>query len=124
MKVRFTGRHVEFEDGDREYAEAKATALGRYHKNLHSIEIRVDMDGARLERVEMEAGIGHQHRVVGIAEAAEFRTAIDAAADHIKRQLLKDKEKDIDRKRRAPSPKLASDTGRNGTLAGETGDES
>ncbi|MHC4922924.1 MAG: ribosome hibernation-promoting factor, HPF/YfiA family [Planctomycetota bacterium] len=122
MNVRFTGRHVELEEGDREYAEAKATALGRFHKNLHEIEIRVDMDGARLERVEMEAGIGHHHRVVGIAEATEFRTAIDAAADHIKRQLLKDKEKDLDRKRRAPSPKMAPDLGR--TAIDETGDES
>jgi ribosomal subunit interface protein len=119
MNIRFTGRHVSIDPEDRRYAEEKATSLARFHRNLREVDIRVDMDGALLERVELEAGIGHHHRVVASAEAPEFRTAIDAAVDQIRRQLLRDKEKDVDRRRRAAAPKRR--TGGRSTGAPGTG---
>jgi ribosomal subunit interface protein len=99
MNVRFTGRHVGIGDTDRQYAEKKAAALGRYHRGLLDLEVRVTMDGTDLERVELEADLG-RHRAVARADAPEFRAAFDTAVDTLKRQLLKDKEKVVDRRRR------------------------
>jgi ribosomal subunit interface protein len=101
MNVRFTGRHVGISDKDRAWADEKVAALTRFHRTLGSVEVRVEKDGGLLERVELEASLGHQHRAVAKAEAAEFRTAFDLAAEGLRRQLLKDKEKVVDRRRRS-----------------------
>lgn len=105
MNVRFTGRHVGIADGDRAWAEAKAEALARFHRNLHELEVRVEKDGGLFDRVELEAHLGHQHRAVGKAEAADFRAAFEHAAEALKRQLLKDKERVVDRRRRRGTPR-------------------
>ena len=101
MNVRFTGRHVGISQEDRDWAGKKAAALGRFHKHLGDLEVRVEKDGGILERVELEAHLGHQHRAVSKAEAPEFRAAFDLAAEGLRRQLLKDKERVVDRRRRA-----------------------
>ncbi|MCK6481961.1 MAG: ribosome-associated translation inhibitor RaiA [Planctomycetaceae bacterium] len=104
MNVRFTGRHVGISDSDREWAAAKAEALSRFHRIPGQVEVRVEKDGGILERVEIEAGLGRQHRAVARAEASTFRAAFDLAAEGLKRQMKKDKERVVDRRRRAPSP--------------------
>lgn len=112
MNVRFTGRHVGIGDADREYAEGKVAALARFHRHLMDLEIRVMMDGADMERVELEADLGRT-RAVARAEAQRFRPAFDEAIEALKRQLLKDKEKVVDRRRRA-SRRNASGNGPEG----------
>ena len=67
MKVTFTGRHVGVEHEDRDYAFEKIEALARFHKHIIEVEVRVEKDGAHLERVELDAGIGHHHRVAAEA---------------------------------------------------------
>jgi ribosomal subunit interface protein len=99
MNVRFTGRHVGIGEEDREYAEAKVAVLVRYHKRLSDLEVRVMVDGSGREKVELEADIG-KHRAVAAADAPLFRTAFDRAVEALKRQLQKDKEKVVDRRRR------------------------
>ncbi len=101
MNVRFTGRHVGISEEDRAWADGKAEALGKFHRTLGSIEVRVEKDGGLMERVELEASLGHQHRAVAKAEAAGFRAAFDLAAEGLRRQLLKDKERVVDRRRRS-----------------------
>jgi ribosomal subunit interface protein len=107
MNVRFTGRHIAVEDEDRAYALKRVEHLARFHPKLVDLEVRVDMDGAILERVELEAGIGHHMRAVASAEAPEFRAAFDQAVDSLKRQLVKDREKRRTVRRRA-APKGAA----------------
>jgi len=100
MNVRFTGRHVGIGDGDRAYAEKKIGALLRYHRGIEDVEVRVMMDGSVLEKVELQADLGHS-KLVSAAEAAEFRPAFDKAVEVLKRQVLKDKERVVERRRRA-----------------------
>jgi len=100
MNVRFTGRHVGIVEKDRDYAEGKAVALSRYHHRILDLEVRVTMDGSVVERVELQADLGRR-RAVAVAEAPEFRAAFDAAVEALKRQLLKEKEKVVDRRRRS-----------------------
>ncbi len=111
MNVRFTGRHVGIGDADRAWAEAKAEALARFHRNLRDLEVRVEKDGGLFERVEIEASLGRQHRAVGKAEAPEFRTAFEHAAEALKRQILRDKERVVDRRRRPGSPRRGTPGG-------------
>jgi len=103
MNVRFTGRHVGISEEDRSWAGRKAEALARFHPKVGDIEVRVVMDGAMLEQVELETSLGRQHRAVSKGEAEEFRAAFDLAAEGLRRQLQKDKEKVVDRRRRSSS---------------------
>ena len=102
MNLRFTGRHVGIGEADRTYAEKKAVGLARYHRHLMDLEVRVTRDGTAEERVELEADLGRT-RAVARADAPEFRAAFDAALESLKRQLLRDKEKGVDRRRRRAS---------------------
>jgi ribosomal subunit interface protein len=100
MNVRFTGRHVGIGAGDRAYAEKKIGHLVRYHRGIEDVEVRVMMDGSVLEKVELQADIGSS-RLVSAAESSDFRPAFDKAVEVLKRQMLRDKEKVVDRRRRA-----------------------
>jgi ribosomal subunit interface protein len=99
MNVRFTGRHVGIVDEDRDWARAKIEALHRYHRRLLDLEVRVMLDGKGRERVELEADLGRQ-RFVAHSDAPGFRAALDGAVEVLKRRLLRDKEKVVDRRRR------------------------
>jgi ribosomal subunit interface protein len=101
MNVRFTGRHVGIPEADRDYAERKIGSLVRYHRGLRELEVRATLDGGVLETVELEASLG-RHRVVAEGRGEGFRPALDGAVEALKRQLLKDKEKRVGRRRRAP----------------------
>ncbi len=101
MNVRFTGRHVGIGDADRGYAERKVAALVRYHRGIEDVEVRVMMDGSVLEKVELQADLGHC-KLVCAAESSSFRPAFDKAVEVLKRQVLKDKERVVDRRRRSP----------------------
>ena len=100
MNVRFAGRHIGLSEDDRAWAEGKVEGLSRFHRDLGAMEVRVELDGGLFARVELEANLGHQHRAVVKVEAADFRTAFEQAAEALKRQLQKDKEKVVDRRRR------------------------
>src|SRR5690242_4777009 len=100
MNVRFTGRHVGIADRDREYAEAKIAALGRYHAGILDVEIRVMMDGTILEKVELQADLGRS-KPVAAAESPSFRPAFDKAVEILKRRLLRDKERSVGKRRRS-----------------------
>jgi len=101
MNVRFTGRHVGIGDADRAYAEKKIGALVRYHSGIEDVEVRVMMDGTVLEKVELQADLGHC-KLVAVAESPSFRPAFDKAVEILKRQVLKDKERVVDKRRRSP----------------------
>lgn len=109
MNVRFTGRHVGISEEDKAWAVSKAEALARFHPRVGDFDIRVELDGSRLERVEIETSLGRQHKAVAKAEAPDFRTAFDKAAVGLKRQLKKDKERVVDRRRRASAPRRGSE---------------
>ena len=99
MNIRFTGRHVGIPDADREWLERKVEGLSRFHRHFQDLEIRVEMDGELLERVELAANLGHQHRAVAKVEAAGFRAAFEKAAAALKKQLVKEKDKVVGRRR-------------------------
>lgn len=107
MNVRFTGRHVGIKDEDRAWASRKIVALGRYHRGIEDVEVRVMMDGSVFEKVELQADLG-KARMVAAAESRTFRPAFDKAVETLKGQLLRDKERVVARRRRSTG--LGGDT--------------
>ncbi len=101
MRIQFTGRHVGLTAEDREHAIQRIEALTRFNDHLGDVEIRVGLDGAILERVEIDVGLGHHHRAVAVAEAPDFRRAFDDAVKGLRRQIQKDKGKAESRRRRS-----------------------
>ncbi len=104
MNVRFTGRHLDIVEADRVYAREKLENLARFHRRLDEVECRVGMDGGILERVELEALIGGAGRAVAVEEGEHFRDVFDAALKGLRRQLLREKESRVDRRRRGTPP--------------------
>jgi ribosomal subunit interface protein len=100
MNVRFAGRHVGIGTEDRAHAEERLLNLGRYHRGVLDVEVRVAMDGRVLEEVELQADLG-KRRIVAAFEAPEFREAFDGALEAMKSQLLRDKEKKVGKRRAA-----------------------
>ena len=100
MNVRFTGRHVGIGEKDRSYAEEKIADLGRYHRGIEDVEVRVMMDGSVLEKVELQADLGRS-KLVCAAESSTFRPAFDKAVEVLKRRMVRDKERVVGRRRRA-----------------------
>jgi len=100
MNVRFAGRHVGIDASDRAYAETRIDALARFHRRIMDLEVRVMLDGKGRETVELAADLGRR-RAVSRSDAPGFREAFDDAVEALRRQLLKDKEKVVGRRRRA-----------------------
>lgn len=111
MKINFTGRHVGVDGKEREYALGKIEALARFHRHIEDVEVRVSMDGNVLEKVELDAGLGHHLRAAAMAEADNFRKAFDGALAGLRRQIQKDKSKQTDRRRTGVNAKRTSSRG-------------
>lgn len=98
-------------DALREYAEAKASKLERFHDSLEKIEVLIGHQGDEKE-VEM---IAHQRRgqpIVGSVTHEDPMAAIDLVIDKMTQQLRRMKDKAQDKRKRServPAPPLPSD---------------
>ena len=97
MRVTVTGRRMDVSESLREYANQKASKLGRFYNRVHSVEVIFDLDGAD-HRCEIIARADHHMTFVAKEEHEEPHVSLDAAVKNLERQLTRHKEKFRNRK--------------------------
>ncbi|MEX1050387.1 MAG: ribosome-associated translation inhibitor RaiA [Gemmatimonadales bacterium] len=89
MQIRITARHSEIPADVRERAEDTLTRLGRLAPRPVRAAAVFDLDHQR-HIVELQMHLPRQGLLVAKAEATEFRTALDRAADKLRHQIEKE----------------------------------
>lgn len=121
MRIGFTGKSVNLDDRQREYAERKLQKLARHfssareaqlahtvQRNWHRVEVQVDLDGTLL-RAE--------------ARDADVLAAIDQVANKLEEQVRRLKSKIKNHKGRADAPTVAAVLAETPEEPGTTGEE-
>lgn len=92
MRTTVTARHCEISDELRNRAEAVVGKVARLANRPHLAEVIFDTDhGDKV--VELKLTLARGQVRIAKAEAADFRTALDRAADKIRNQLDKTEER-------------------------------
>jgi ribosomal subunit interface protein len=92
MRTTVTARHCEISDELRNRAEAVVGKVARLANRPHLAEVIFDTDhGGKV--VELKLTLVRGQVRIAKAEAADFRTALDRAADKIRNQLDKTEER-------------------------------
>ncbi len=99
MQINVSGHHVDVTDALRSYVEAKLDRLERHSDRINHMDVILSVEKQRQKAestVRMAGG-----ELFADAESDDLYAAIDALADKLDRQLIKQKEKSQDRKRAA-----------------------
>jgi len=97
VQISVTGRHVEFTEPMRQYAEEKLTKLTRFYDRIDKIDVVLDQQPTK-HRLEVVMHGGHKTTFVAQVEAGEYHEAVDLIVEKLERQLNKHKEKYRNRK--------------------------
>ncbi|MBI4501295.1 MAG: ribosome-associated translation inhibitor RaiA [Gemmatimonadetes bacterium] len=89
MKTRITARHCEIAPDLRERANALMERVSKLSHRPQRGQVIFDDDHQR-KVVELILHLPRAQTRVASAEAADFQTALDRAAEKLKRQLVKD----------------------------------
>ncbi len=92
MKVSITHRHMPMTDRMRQYAEERATRLGKYFDRVLKLEVILSHEKER-HIAEVIATTAHGEQLVGHAVKDDMCAALDIATDKLERQIVKVKEK-------------------------------
>lgn len=106
MRVLLSSKSTQISDRQRDYAEKKLTKLSRYfngarnanlthsvQRNLHTVEVMVDLDGVLVRAEE---------------RSPDFFVSVDVATDRLEKQVRRLKERIKHHKGRADAPAVAS----------------
>jgi len=95
MQLNITGHHVELTPSLKEYVPAKMEKLERHFDHISNVQVTLSVQKQRqfAEAIVHITG-GELH---GKAEHEDMYAAIDQLIDKLDRQILKHKEKQIDR---------------------------
>jgi len=99
MQLNVTGHHVDLPDALHAYVEEKIARLERHFEHITNIHVVLHVDDIRHgaeASVHIKGG-----EVFAQARAEDLYAAIDALVDKLDRQLIKHKEKLVDRAQRA-----------------------
>jgi ribosomal subunit interface protein len=88
VKTTITARHCEITDEIRTRAEEVAEKLARLAHRPQRMAVVFDQDHQR-RVVELKMGLPRGQTLVATAEATDFRTALDRAAEKLRSQLAK-----------------------------------
>jgi len=97
MRTIITARHCEIPDGLRERAAAVMERLGKVAPRPQRAQVVFDAEHNR-KIVEAQVSLPRGQVCVVSAEAADFRSALDRAAEKLRRQLRKSASRRQDRK--------------------------
>lgn len=102
MQSSISGHHIQLTDSLRNYVTTKLDRIGRHNEQITNVHVVLSV-----EKLEQKAEATMHVRGADLyADAVheDLYAAIDALADKLDRQLLKHKEKRVDRLHRAPAP--------------------
>ena len=95
MQLTVSGHHVEVTDPLREYVEQKFERLQRHFDQITNIEVTLIVEKME-QKAEAKIHISGAD-IFAHAESEDMYAAIDALVDKLDRQILKHKEKNVDR---------------------------
>lgn len=95
MQINISGHHLDITDALREYVNDKFTRLERHFDHINSIHVILspEPNTHKAESKILVAG----GEVFATAEAGDMYAAIDMLTDKLDRQILKHKEKSVNR---------------------------
>ncbi len=106
MHLIISARHFELGDGLREIVEHRLERLGRFDPRISRAEITLRKEGQR-HAVEAHVTVERSGPIHAVAEAEEFRTAVDQVVDKLGRQLRRKRGRRVDHQgppRNVPPP--------------------
>ena len=99
MRIDFTGRHVQVEDGLREHAEKKIEKILRFLDE--PIETQIIVWEEKMHQVA-EIHISHRHGILQAKEEGETQLdAFNVALEKVEKQARRSRKKLVDKRRRA-----------------------
>ena len=98
MQINVSGHHVEVTDSLRSYVNTKLDRLERHFDKIIQMDVILSVEKQR-QKAESTIRISGGE-VYADAESEDLYAAIDKLADKLDRQLLKQKEKQNDKKHR------------------------
>lgn len=99
MQVNISGQHLEVTDTLRSYVNEKFERLARHFDKITNVQVILQVEKLK-QKIEATLHVAGGE-VVANAEHEDMYAAIDLLADKLDRQLIKHKEKQIDREQGA-----------------------
>jgi putative sigma-54 modulation protein len=92
VNIVIEARHMEVTNSLRQYVESKAEKLPKYYDNLHSIEIKLDLD-ADQPMTEIVVHAGKKNTFVASARNEDMYACVDQCMHKITEQLRRHKDR-------------------------------
>lgn len=99
MQVNISGQHLEVTDTLRDYVNEKFERLARHFDRITNVQVIMQVEKLK-QKIEATLHVAGGE-VVANAEHEDMYAAIDLLADKLDRQLIKHKEKQIEREQGA-----------------------
>lgn len=96
MQINVSGHHVEVTPALRDYVSNKFTRLHRHFDHITTTDVTLIVDKL-IQKAEATIRVAGAD-LFATAQSSDMYAAIDELADKLDRQLLKHKEKTVDRK--------------------------
>lgn len=96
MQINVSGHHVEVTPALREYVNNKLSKLQRHYDNITTTDVTLTVE-KMIQKAEASVHVAGAD-LFAACESEDMYAAIDSLTDKLDRQLLKHKEKTIDRK--------------------------
>ena len=107
MNIKIYNKNFDLTDSFEVYLQDKFSSLDRYQKDISSFEVNLSRDQhhkkGEVFQVEVKIALPNKKQLVLSEMHADPRAAIDILQDKLSRQLLKLKDKNISRWKRAPN---------------------
>lgn len=115
MQIKLSGHHIEITDAMRNHVNDKMSKLQRHFDNVIDTEVILSVEKKQQKaEASMQLG-GGAGRVFADAVANDLYAAIDLLVDKLDRQIIKQKEKAVDKRRQGTSLKSSPNEGSLGT---------
>lgn len=101
MQINVSGHHVDVTPALREYVNSKLSKLQRHFDNITNTDVTLTVEKL-VQKAEASVHVAGAD-LFAACESEDMYAAIDSLTDKLDRQLLKHKEKTIDRKQGAAS---------------------
>lgn len=96
MNLKLTGNHVEITDAMRDYVTSKISKIKRHFD--HVIDVSVILSAEKLKQ-KAEANVHIRGKDIFVeADSEDMYASIDSLVDKLDRQILKHKEKNLERR--------------------------
>ncbi|MNC39585.1 putative sigma-54 modulation protein [Pseudomonas linyingensis] len=99
MQVNISGQHLEVTDTLRDYINEKLERLARHFDKITNVQVIMQVEKLQ-QKIEATLHVAGGE-VVANAEHTDMYAAIDLLADKLDRQLIKHKEKQVEREQGA-----------------------